>query len=324
MNRILTTYVNCSLGGMTSVYRGRSLHHPDVQFDHIFEVDRGGISAFSSLKNSTVRIVDKSRLANYMNYVLATNDYRELRITSNPKLLDKIEVPENTSVIYEFHSPEPSILKRELEVLDLAKVDEVWAPSEWAVELVRSLLPARKHVTIRSVSNLVDEESFQKENGKVSKFTKRSGRPVSWIGRLENTQKNYLDFLRILKLLPSEYYGLVMFSYENTPERLERFLGDAAMLGVLERVQIYSNVPQTEVAAVHRGVRDAGGVFCSTALSESFGYAVLEAGLCGCPVVSYDVGPLSAHEVGGVHFTAVGDLRETAEEIRRVCETQES
>ncbi len=320
MNRILSTYMNCSLGGMTSVYRGRSINYPDVIFDHVFEVDRGGRDAFSELANSSVRIVNKSRLASFLNFVLSTIEYREIRITSNPKIIENLEVPDGTSVIYEFHSPAPSILSRELKALDFSRIDEIWAPSEWAAELVESLLPARKHATVRAVPNLVDEANFQTESGGSTNFRKRKGKPVSWIGRLENTQKNYLDFLRIIKLLPDDYYGLVMFSYENAPERLEKFMGDAAMLGVLDRIQIYSNVPQVEVAAVHRGVRDAGGVFCSTALSESFGYAVLEAGLCGCPVVSYDVGPLSAHQVAGIQFTAIGDLIETAREVRRICE----
>lgn len=320
MNRILTSYVNCSLGGMTSVYRGRSIHYPGVQFDNIFEVDRGGQGAFASLPNTSVRIVKKNRLPGFLNFALAMNNYRELRITSNPRLIEQLDVPADTATIYEFHSPDPGILKRELDVLDFGRFDEIWAPSEWAVELVKSLLPNRKHATVRAVPNLVDEANFRSNFGASSPFIKRAGKPISWIGRLENNQKNYLDFLRILSLLPEDYYGLVIFSYENSPDRLEKFLGDAAMLGVLRRVQIYSNVPQVEIAGLHRGVRDAGGVFCSTALSESFGYAVLEAGLCGCPVVSFDVGPLSSHDVSGVHFTPVGDLVGTAEVIRSVCE----
>lgn len=315
MNRILTTYINCSLGGMTSVYRARSLHQPNVQFDHVFEVDRGGKGAFTSLPNATARIVENSRSASYLSYLLSQVNYQQLRVTSRPELLDKLVVPNGTSVIYEIHSPNSKIIARELKSLNMDNVDEIWTPSDWASELAQSLLPARKHATIRTVPNLVDSLNFRPDAASVSSFRKRPGKPVAWIGRLENTQKNYLDFLRILKLLPEDHYGLVIFSLESTPERLERFLGDAAMLGVADRLQIYGNVPQPEVAAIHRGVKESGGVFCSTALSESFGYAVLEAALSGCPVVSYDVGPLSEHPVP-IRFTRVGDLRGTAKAIQ--------
>ncbi|MFJ2617902.1 glycosyltransferase family 4 protein [Glutamicibacter sp. NPDC087344] len=320
MNRILTTYMNCSLGGMTSVYRARALHHPNTQFDHVFEADRGGRQAFVSLPNSSVRIIEENRSANYLSYLLSQVDYRQLRITSRPGLLDKLVIPSNTSVVYEIHSPNPKIIARELKSLSMERIDEIWTPSDWASQLVQSLLPARKHATIRTVPNLVDTTNFRTESTKSYSFLKREGKPVSWIGRLENTQKNYLDFLRILKLLPRDHYGLVIFSYENTPDRLERFLGDAAMLGVDDRLQIYGNVPQPEVADIHRAVRDAGGAFCSTALSESFGYAVLEAALTDCPVVAYDVGPLAEHPIP-VHLTAVGDLRGTAEAIREITES---
>lgn len=317
MNRILTTYINCSLGGMTSVYRARSLNQPNVQFDHVFEVDRGGQEAYTSLPNAAVRIVENSRSANYLSYLLGEIEYQQLRVTSRPELLNKLVVPKHTSVIYEIHSPNSEIIARELKSLKMENVDEIWTPSNWARDLVQSLLPARKHATIRTVSNLVDGQNFRPDDSNISSFRKRRGKPVAWIGRLENTQKNYLDFLRILKLLPEDHYGLVIFSLESTPERLERFLGDAAMLGVADRLQIYGNVPQPEVAAIHRGVKESGGVFCSTALSESFGYAVLEAALSGCPVVSYDVGPLSEHPVP-VRFTRVGDLRGTARAIQEV------
>ncbi|QRQ79981.1 glycosyltransferase family 4 protein [Glutamicibacter protophormiae] len=315
MKRILTTYMNCSLGGMTSVYRGRCLHQPDVQFDHVFEFDRGGRDAFAAFPNATVRVIPGERTVNYFEFLLAQFEYQQLRITSRPELVNKLNVPESTSVIYEFHSPHPSIVTRELKTLDMSRIDEIWTPSDWASELVRSLLPARKHATIRTVPNLVDTGSFRADARGISPLDKRPGqKPVSWIGRLENTQKNYLDFLRILKLLPEDHYGVVIFSLEQTPDRLERFLGDAAMLGVLDRLEIYGNVPQMEVASTHRAVRDAGGVFCSTALNETFGYAVLEAALTGCPVVSYDVGPLAEHAVD-MRLTPVGDLLGTARAI---------
>lgn len=312
--KILTYYVNCSLGGMTSVYRTRALQSPEVQFDFVFENDRGGRIAFEGLANVNLRVVPKNRVANYLTYLLRTGDYDELRITSNPKLLDQIVVPKSVSVIYEFHSPDAGILRKELKELDPFKTDEVWTPSRWAADLLKSLAPRRTHLTVRPQPNPIDIETFTVE-GPVMSFGRSGSVPVSWIGRLENTQKNYLDFLRTIKVLPEQFFGLVVFSLEHSPERMERFLGDAAILGVEDRIQIYGNLPQKRVADFHRGVRDRGGVFYSTSLSESFGYAVYEASLCGCPVVSFDVGPLSAHPLENIELVPVGGVLEAMKAI---------
>lgn len=293
------------------------MRNPNHQFDHIFAFDRGGRKAYDALSNASVRIYQKGRVPAAVNFAVGQLDYRQVRITSNPELPAKLTVSESTSVIYEFHSPEKAIVERELENLDTRYVDEIWAPSEWAVEFVKSLTPARMHLNIRAVKNPVDSDNFV-ESGPVAPLANHKKIPVSWIGRLENSQKNYLDFLRILKGLPGNYFGVVVFSLESSPDRLERFLGEAAMLGVSDRIRLYSNVPQTEVAAIHRAVRDAGGVFLSTALSESFGYAVLEAALCGCPVVAYDVGPLRDHLSDKIHLVDVGDILNSKRIIQNI------
>ncbi|HMR10412.1 MAG TPA: hypothetical protein PKA88_31765, partial [Polyangiaceae bacterium] len=84
--RVLTFYTNCSLGGMTSVYRGRALENPDVQFDIVFSADRDGRSAFADLPNVDVRIVPPSRVASYLNWVISTVDYSEVRICTQKDL----------------------------------------------------------------------------------------------------------------------------------------------------------------------------------------------------------------------------------------------
>lgn len=315
--RILNAYTNCSLGGMTSVYRGRMKSHPEQQFDYIFENDMGGRGAFESFSNSVVRIVSKARFASYLNYLVNRFEYREMRVTSRPDLLDKIQVPNRTAIVYEFHSPHPEIIKRELSTLDVNKVDEVWAPSTWAANLIESLAVRRQHITVKVVPNLVDTERFN-TIGPSMPLDVGEKTPISWIGRLENTQKNYLDFLRTLSVLPDSYVGITVFSLENSPDRLEEFLGQAALLGVVDRLRIYSNLPQDKVGDLHRGVRDQGGLFFSTSLSESFGYAVYEAASCGCPVVSYDVGPLRSHPISGVRFVPVGDIRAAAAKIAEI------
>lgn len=309
MQRVLTTYVNCSLGGMTSVYRARAVNNPDTQFDQIFCVDRGGAEAFQDLANMDMRLVERERLANYIKFVAQGTKYSELRITSMPELPAKLTNLDVGRIIYEFHSPDATIISRELEKLDPNAIDEVWTPSDWCSELVDSLRPQRMHFPIRTVPNLVDTRFFQETGRSALLPRSKDFIPVSWIGRLENTQKNYLDFLRTLRGLPEEYYGLMIYSFETNPDRIQKFLGDAAALGVLDRIEIYSDVPQPVVSDIHRAVRDAGGIFYSTSLLESFGYAVLEAALCGCPVVSYDVGPLRQHPVDRVTFVDIGDIQ---------------
>lgn len=318
MTRILTVYPNCSLGGMTSVYRARSIYEPETEFVNVFCEDKGGRQAFDALSNVDVRFVPQARLAHYIDHALRVEEFDQLRITSIPKLPEQLKNSKRTSVIYEFHSPAASIVRRELEALDIRYVDEVWAPSSWAAAFVESLAPRRMHLEVRSRPNLVDRANFNPQ-GRVAKLDAVKGIPVSWIGRLENSQKNYLDFLRVLAALPSEYSGLMIYSLETQPARVERFLGDAAQYGVLDRISLYGNVPQPEVAAIHRAVRDRGGVFFSTALLESYGYAVIEAALCGCPVVGFDVGPLAQHEVDGIRMIPVGDLIEARRAIEMVC-----
>ncbi|NMR20531.1 glycosyltransferase family 4 protein [Cellulomonas fimi] len=317
MERVLSTYVNCSLGGMTSVYRARALANPSTRYDLVFTKDRGGESAFADLPNCNVRIVRPDRLKNYLSFALATVDYDLFTVTSQPELMNQVSAPARTKVVYEVHAPIETVVESEMRTLDVTRVDEIWAPSEWAADVVQQALPRRKHARVRAVPNLIDRTRFNPTAREVAPLRGRPGAiPVIWIGRMENVQKNYTDFLRVLRLLPPEYYGLLLFSFETDPARMSAVLGAAGMLGVEDRIDFYFNVPQQDVGALHRAVRDAGGVFCSTALSESYGYGVVEAGACGLPVAAYDVGPLSEHVLEDYRLVPVGDLRGMAHAVR--------
>lgn len=293
---------------MTSVYRARALENPDTQYDFVFLFDRGGLQTYEALPNCTVRIVRKDRLKNYINYLLSIFKYHEVSITSLPDLPAQLEWDGTTSIFYEFHSPIASIVEAELAKLSFDAVDEIHAPSEWAADFVRSRLPRRKHVQVKSVPNMVDRTSFNLE-GPSAQFLSRDGMtPLLWIGRFENTQKNYIDFLRVLKLLPDNFYGLMIASLETDPARMGSLLAAAAYYDVEDRVDVYLNVAQQEMGSIHRAVAERGGVFCSTALSESFGYGVAEAGACGASVVAYDVGPLREHPIEDYRLVPVGSL----------------
>ena len=320
IRRVLSVYVNCSLGGMTSVYRARALAEPDTQFDLVFEHDKDGRSAFSDLDNVEVRIVTSGRLPNFVNWVAKRNIYDLVTICGMPDLPARLDLPEQTRLAYEIHSPLPESVRRDVERVDAARIDEIWTPSPWATELVKSCAPRRKHLTVRTVTNLVDTQRFTTDADTYAPLRRDGQIPVLWIGRLENTQKNYLDVLRVVKLLPDRYYGLMVVSLDDNPARFARSLADASMLGVEDRVDLTLNIAQQDVADLHRAVARAGGVYCSTALSETFGYGVLEAGLCGLSVAAYDVGPLSDHQLDRYALVPVGSLRGLASAIRGFAE----
>lgn len=316
MTKVLSTYVNCSLGGMTSVYRSRGLNHEDTQYDLVFTASQGGEQAFSGLDNCNVRICQKQDMASYLEYSLRATEYDLFTVTSQPWLIDSVEVPDRTHIVYEIHSPLEHIVRRELEALDTSSVDEIWVPSAWSADLVARILPRRKHVPITVHANEVDATRFNVTGSRQYPLHGRTGMiPVSWIGRLENFHKNYIDFMRVVKALPENYYGIMLLSLQNDPAGLSKAIGAAAALGVAERLDLLWNVPQQRVGDLHRTVRDAGGVFCSTALYESFGYGVVEAALCGTPVAAYDVGPLSDHKYRNIQLVPIGDLMGLAQAI---------
>lgn len=313
---VLSAYVNCSLGGMTSVYRARALAEPDTHFDLVFEVDRDGQSAFWDLPNVEVRFVQKNRMVTFINYLASRRSYEHVTLCTMPQVPAQLNIPEATRLIYEIHNPLPETVKRELEQLRPSDIDEIWTPSDWASDLVRTMAGRRQHFPVRTVPNLVDTTRFNTSSPGRAPL-RPSGTPVLWIGRLENVHKNYIDFLRVMKLLPDRFYGIMLVSLEERPGRFAKPITEASQLGVEERIDFMLNVAQQDIADLHRAVAAAGGVYCSTALCETFGYGVLEAGLCGVPVVAYDVGPLRDHKLPDYTLVPVGSLVECAEAIIR-------
>lgn len=303
---------------MTSVYRARALAQPDVQFDLIFVNDRGGLATFEAIENCSVRIVRKDRLTNYVNYLLRVFAYREISITSIPELPAAIKWDGETEVCYEFHSPISSIIDNEMKKLSFASIDVLRTPSDWATDLVRQRLPRRQHVNVVTVPNIVDHETFRPDGPIAPSNSRPEGIPVLWIGRFENSQKNYVDFLRVMSLLPDEYYGLMIVSLETDPARMAHVLGAAGYYGIEDRIDVYLNVAQGDMGSIHRMVSERGGVFCSTSLSETFGYGVAEAGNSGARVATYDVGPLRERDIEHVRYVPVGSLVGMAGAIREL------
>ncbi|MDY5107075.1 MAG: glycosyltransferase [Actinobacillus minor] len=317
MKRVLTVYPNCSLGGMTSVYTSRCMVSPETKFDFIFINDKGGREAFETPKNSDCKIIRKDRLNTYYSNTLSNIKYDEIRITSFPELTQiDLENNKNTKLVYEFHTSTVSIIENELKSIKFENVSEIWVPSEYLKSIVSGLM--NSNTPIKVVENIANISVFNPNKSEISQFHFEKGKiPIFWVGRLDKG-KNYKDFFRMLALLPVKYHGIVILSLENESSRISEALLEADKYKLSERVRFLLNLTQLELANLYRDSFNNKGIFCSTSLAESFGYGVLEAALCGLPVVTYEVGGISGHKKYGlaIHMVDVGDVLRLTEEIK--------
>ncbi|MEH2424110.1 MAG: glycosyltransferase family 4 protein [Nostoc sp.] len=100
---------------------------------------------------------------------------------------------------------------------------------------------------------------------------------VGFVGRLHCEMKGTDDFLKVISLLPSNFWALVVGSGSDG-EQLKHL---AATLRISERV-VFTGILEKTVKAYH-----ALDVFCLTSHYEPFGLVIAEAMACQVPVVGF-------------------------------------
>ncbi|WNS41776.1 glycosyltransferase family 4 protein [Paenibacillus sp. MMS20-IR301] len=114
---------------------------------------------------------------------------------------------------------------------------------------------------------------------------------IGWVGRLQ-VNKNWREFLQIGLQLMKHNSELYLWVFQDDTlydpaEKVdfERFVAENNMS---PRLIMYSNIPHEQMADYFSIIGDSGGLLCSTSILEGFGYAVAEAMLCRCPVLTTD------------------------------------
>ncbi|MBO7742815.1 glycosyltransferase family 4 protein [Paenibacillus sp. MWE-103] len=114
---------------------------------------------------------------------------------------------------------------------------------------------------------------------------------IGWVGRIEEN-KNWRDFLligaRLAALEPTCY--LWVFGDLSLGEPREKALFEQWVdaLRLREKLVMHANIPHEQMADYMSIIGDSGGFLLSTSILEGFGYAVAEAMLCRCPVLTTD------------------------------------
>lgn len=146
---------------------------------------------------------------------------------------------------------------------------------------------------------------------------------IGWVGRLEGN-KNWKDFLMIGAQLIKDNPATQLWMFEDNQ------LGDASerlafeqkidVLNLRQHLTVFANQLHSKMAEYYSIIGDSGGFLCSTSRVESFGYAVLEALICKCPVLSTDsdgVRSFIKHNETGKFFE-FGDIEQAVKEAKEL------
>jgi glycosyltransferase involved in cell wall biosynthesis len=165
-----------------------------------------------------------------------------------------------------------------------------------------------------SFDNPLDTEHF----GYIS-YPEKNSPIIGWVGRIEKN-KNWSDFLKLGYWMTKVNPNMHLWMFENAKlfevsekEKFEAMVDD---LNLRSRLNRFSNVPHEQMADYLSVIGDSGGFLCSSSILEGFGYAVAEAMLCRCPVISTDsdgVKRFIIHNVTGKFFPH-GNITQAIEE----------
>lgn len=142
---------------------------------------------------------------------------------------------------------------------------------------------------------------------------------LGWVGRLEEN-KNWRDFLLLSAKMVSHYSNLRIWIFTdnnlNPPKEVRAFNRLVRSLGLTNHITTYSNIPHSQMPTYYSRIGNSGGMLCSTSKYEGFGYALVEAMCCLCPVLTTDSDGIKSfifHNRTGKIYRQ-GDIKHAAQE----------
>jgi glycosyltransferase involved in cell wall biosynthesis len=114
---------------------------------------------------------------------------------------------------------------------------------------------------------------------------------IGWVGRIEEN-KNWRGFLaigqRLIKSNPSIKLWMFIDNNLTSPEQGVQFKKLVNKYRIKKHLTIHNNIPNSQMSLYYSNIADSGGFLCSTSKVEGFGYAIVEAMSCKCPVLTTD------------------------------------
>lgn len=187
----------------------------------------------------------------------------------------------------------------------------LYPKTEHLSELIEELYPHKQKF---SFHNCLDTDHFRyRRNATYQKPI------VGWIGRIEKN-KNWQGCFAIIKQLLHSFPNLKLWMFVDDtltrPSEKRRFENLLTKMQLTNVVKPHNNVPHDQMPHYLSQIANSGGFLLSTSRLEGFGYAVLEALSCQCPVLTTDsdgVRSIVIHNQTGKLF-AYGNTRQAVKE----------
>ncbi len=181
--------------------------------------------------------------------------------------------------------------------------------------LIQTIYPHKPRFTFH---NCIDTSVFSYQPQK-----KTENYIIGWVGRIEEN-KNWTDCLKITKNLLRIFSNVKLWMFIDdtltSPSQKSKFNYMLNKLNLENVVKIYNNISHEEMPHYYSTIADSGGFLLSTSVIEGFGYAVLEAISCQCPVLvskSDGVQSFVIHNQTGKLYSQ-GNLNEAIHEAKQL------
>ncbi|PFB01110.1 glycosyl transferase family 1 [Priestia megaterium] len=273
-------------GGVETLARQRShaLKIYDINFHFLYYKQGPGIQNINS--NSTFITNKDSEIQEIIN----NGHYEVIIVCSDHSFLPRVRnMNFKGKLIYEVQGLgsflEAEEWLRQAQPYVEANADAILLPkTPHLIELTEKYYPLIKKF---SFHNCIDINMFS-----YKKTNREEIYPViGWVGRIEEN-KNWKGFLEIgyelVKINPLIKLWMFIDSSLTSANQENQFKNTINEYKLNNNLHIHDNVPHQKMPEYYSIIRDSGGFLCSTSKVEGFGYAIVEAMSCRCPVLTTD------------------------------------
>jgi glycosyltransferase involved in cell wall biosynthesis len=221
--------------------------------------------------------------------IITQNQFDAIIVSSDFSMLQRIRnLGYKGRIVYEvqglgsFKNAEKILTQAKTNVLTFSN-GILFPKTPHLINLIESLFPAHPKYCFH---NCFDSSEFGYRSLHQISFP-----VIGWVGRLE-LNKNWDDFLmfalRFIKQKPNTRFWMFIDDTLGNPNEKKRFNNLLTRYKLTNSVDIHANIPHKQMSDYFSIIGDSGGFLLSTSKVEGFGYAVIEAMSCRCPVLSSD------------------------------------